>query len=237
MSSVQPTPAAPSAVPARSPRLSREPARERLLRSGLLLFARQGFAKTSTRELAEHAGVNIASIGYYFGDKAGLYRAAFTESLLTPQHDVALVGQAGQTLAQTLSRLFAAFVEPLRQGDTARLCLQLHLRELLEPTGLSGARPAQSFTPMHDALLQVLCRHFGAVQADDELRRLALCIIGLGIHLHVGHDLIDALAPSLSADADAHALDRWAAGLLGYALAMVDVERARRHPAPKQPAP
>lgn len=56
-------------------------ARERLLHSGLRLFAQQGFTKTSTRELAEAAGVNVASISYYFGDKAGLYRAVFMEPL------------------------------------------------------------------------------------------------------------------------------------------------------------
>src|SRR4051812_24113332 len=53
--------------------------RERLLLSAMRLFAEQGFARTSTREIALAAGTNIASISYYFGDKAGLYRAAFTE--------------------------------------------------------------------------------------------------------------------------------------------------------------
>ena len=52
--------------------------RERLLMAAMRLFAEQGFAKTSTREIALAAGTNIASISYYFGDKAGLYRAAFT---------------------------------------------------------------------------------------------------------------------------------------------------------------
>jgi AcrR family transcriptional regulator len=67
--------------PERSPRSDGEASRERLLRAGLSLFARQGYAKTSTRELAEAAGVNVASISYYFGDKAGLYRAVCIEPL------------------------------------------------------------------------------------------------------------------------------------------------------------
>lgn len=216
-------------APARSLRQSGETARERLLRSALLLFARQGFAKTSTRELAEHAGVNVASISYYFGDKAGLYRAALFEPLDTPQHDASRISQAGHTLSQALASLYAAFVEPLRQGDTARLCMQLHLREMLEPTGLCAAMAVHRFAPMHEALLHVLCRHFGLARVDDELRRLALCLIGLGIQLHIGRDLIDELAPRLNADADA--LDRWSTQLLGYALAMVEAERARRQAA------
>jgi AcrR family transcriptional regulator len=63
--------------------------RERLLLAAMRLFAEQGFAKTSTREIALAAGTNIASISYYFGDKAGLYRAAFTEPAPHPKEDVA----------------------------------------------------------------------------------------------------------------------------------------------------
>ena len=46
-------------------------ARNRLLDAALALFAEKGFAKTSTREIAAAAQVNIASISYYFGDKEG----------------------------------------------------------------------------------------------------------------------------------------------------------------------
>jgi AcrR family transcriptional regulator len=202
-----------------------EDARSRLLRSGLRLFAQQGYSKTSTRELAEDAGVNVASISYYFGDKAGLYRAVFFEPLGAPQGR----GRGdwlGLSLPQALAALFAELLEPLQQGDTARLCMKLHFREMLEPTGLWEQQVAQGFKPMHDALLAVLCRHFDVEQADEELQRLAVCICGLGVHLHVGHDVIEQLAPRLNEDADA--LDRWSQRLVMYAQAMIDAERRRR---------
>ena len=203
-----------------------EDARTRLLRSGLRLFAQQGYAKTSTRELAEHAGVNVASISYYFGDKAGLYRAVFFEPLGAPRDGGAHYDRPGLSLRQALTELFAELLEPLKQGDTARLCMKLHFREMLEPSGLWEQQLAQGFKPMHDALLAVLCRHFGVAQADDELQRLAVCICGLGVHLHVGHDVIEQLAPCLNEGADA--LDRWSDRLLMYAQAMIDAEGRRR---------
>ena len=206
--------------------------RSRLLRSGLRLFALQGFAKTSTRELAEDAGVNIASISYYFGDKAGLYRAAFSEPLGAPRDGAARFDRPGLSLPQALTELFAELLEPLRQGDTARLCMKLHFRELLEPTGLWEQQLAQGFEPMHAALLAVLCRHFHVQRADAELQRLAICICGLGVHLHVGHDVIEQLAPRLHAGADA--LDLWAERLVMYALAMIEAEGRRRAPPEKR---
>jgi TetR/AcrR family transcriptional regulator, regulator of cefoperazone and chloramphenicol sensitivity len=216
----------PAGETTRAPRHDGEASRARLLHCGLRLFAQQGYAKTSTRELAEAAGVNVASISYYFGDKAGLYRAVFFEPLGSPQDDIARYNGPELSLAQALGGLYAGFLEPLKQGDTARLCMKLHFREMLEPTGLWHEEIAHGIKPMHDALLAVLCRHFGLPRADDELQRLAVCIAGLGVHMHVGHDVIQQLAPQLNDGADA--LDRWSERLVMYALAMVHAEQLRR---------
>ena len=56
-------------------------ARQRLVQAALRLFAEVGFARASTRAICEAAGVNLSAIRYYFGDKFGLYRAAFHEPL------------------------------------------------------------------------------------------------------------------------------------------------------------
>jgi len=210
----------------RIPRHAGEASRARLLQCGLRLFAQQGYTKTSTRELAEAAGVNVASISYYFGDKAGLYRAVFFEPMGSPHDDIARYGGPELSLPQALQGFYTGFLEPLKQGDTARLSMKLHFREMLEPTGLWQEEIAHGIKPMHDALLAVLCRHFGLAEADDELQRLALCIAGLGVHMHVGHDVMQQLAPQLNDGVDA--LDRWCDRLVMYGLAMVDAERRRR---------
>lgn len=202
----------------------RQAARERLLGAGLRLFAAQGFAKTSTRELAEAAGVNVAAISYYFGDKAGLYRAAFFEPLCGER--AGWRDDAGDTLDEALLRFYRQLLEPLRQGDVARLCMKLRFREMLEPTGLWDEEVAQDIAPMHQALLHLLCRHFGCTEPDDELQRLAVCIAGLGVHVHVGRDIVDALAPRLNDTASA--VDHWVIRLSMYARAMVDAEARRR---------
>lgn len=203
-----------------------EATRGRLLASGLRLFAQQGYSKTSTRELAEDAGVNVASISYHFGDKAGLYRAVFTEAPGLPHREMARLGAAELGLSAWLRRFYAALLEPLRQGDMARLCMKLHYREMLEPTGLCEDGVAQGIKPAHDALVGRLCGHFGLQGPDDELRRLAVCIAGLGVHLHVGRDVIDQLTPTLNAGTSA--VDRWIERLVMYAQAMVQAEAQRR---------
>ena len=203
-----------------------EDARERLLMAGLRLFAQQGFSKTSTRELAEAASVNVAAISYYFGDKAGLYRAVLLESLGPPDADIARYDGPELSLAQALRGFFEGFLEPLKQGDLARLCIKLHSREMVEPTGLWQEAVAHGIRPMHDALVELLCRHFGLARADDELLRLAICLAGLGVHMHLGRDVIEQLVPGLMEGTAA--IDRWAEPLVLFGLAMVQAEAQRR---------
>jgi AcrR family transcriptional regulator len=216
--------------PHRPVRQDGEQSRERLLRVGLALFAQKGFDKTSTREIAEAAHTNIAAISYYFGDKAGLYRAVFFESQGSPSDDIARYARADLPLEDALRELYATFLEPLRQGDMARQCMKLHAREMIEPTGLWEEEISTGIRPMHDALVEVLCRHFGLARADDDVHRLAVCISGLGVHMHVGRDVTDVIAPTLNAHAQS--LDLWGDRLVMYALAMVQAEGRRRQPLP-----
>ncbi len=213
--------AAPPAVPA-----TPEDARQRLLAAGLRLFAEQGYSKTSTRELADAARVNIASISYYFGDKAGLYRATFIEPMGEPEADIARYADPGMSLAQALRGFYASFLEPLKQGDVARQCMKLQFREMVEPTGLFDPHEACGIRPLHEALVQVLCRHLLLAAPDHDVARLAICLAGLGVHMHVGRDITDQLVPGLNQGADA--LDVWADRLVMFGLAMVQAEAARR---------
>ncbi len=199
--------------------------RARLLQAAIRLFALQGYAKTSTRELAEAAQVNVAAISYYFGDKAGLYRAAFLEPM-DPTEDLARFTDPTLPLAAALAGFYAGFLEPLRLGDDARLCTKLHLREMLESTGLIENGLARSIQPLHDALLALLTRHLGLAAPDAELQRLAICIEGLGVQLHVGLDINEAIAPGVNTAPGA--IDHWHGTLVRAALAMVDAEAARR---------
>ena len=50
------------------------PSKQRILETGVVMFASKGFDGTGMRELAEHAGVNLAMINYFFGTKKGLLK-------------------------------------------------------------------------------------------------------------------------------------------------------------------
>jgi TetR/AcrR family transcriptional regulator, regulator of cefoperazone and chloramphenicol sensitivity len=203
-----------------------EDTRRRLLNAGLRLFAHQGFAKTSTRELAEAAQVNIAAISYHFGDKAGLYRAVYFEPMGSPEADLALFRDAAHSLDSALRALYASFLEPLRQGDASRLCMKLHFREWIEPTGLWDEELRTSIQPMHEVLAEVLVRALGLSAPDADVQRLAVLLVAPGVHLHIGRDVTDLVAPGLYEGPDA--IDLWCERMLTFGLAMVQAEATRR---------
>lgn len=65
------------------PKKPTQDVRQRLLSTGLRLFAEKGFASATVREICDAAHSNLAAINYYFRDKAGYYEEvrAYAEGL------------------------------------------------------------------------------------------------------------------------------------------------------------
>lgn len=203
-----------------------EPARERLRLAGLRLFAEQGYAKTSIRQIALAAGANIAAVSYYFGSKAGLYRAVFWDAPAPASGPPAANDEPADLPLATLDEMYRHILEPLRSGVLARYWIKLHRREMLEPTGLWQEKVDRGMQPMHAALVALLCDRLGLNRPDDEVRALAVLVIAPAVHLLVNCDVIDKLAPQLLAGPDA--VDAWRERLLQVAEAMIAAERKRR---------
>lgn len=209
-------------------------ARNRLLDAALTLFADKGFAKTSIREIAQAAQANIASISYYFGDKNGLYRAVFADPRYNPPFVPPDANAPPPDIRTTLSLMLGTFVEPIKSGQQIRQCMKLHFREMIEPTGMWQAEIDNNIKPAHDLLAQALCQHLDLKKADDDIHRLAFEISGLGVMLHVGIDVIQAIRPGLIGSAAA--LDRYHARMVDSAMALVDAEAQRRTSASSSPS-
>ncbi len=201
-------------------------ARLRLLDAALTLFADKGFAQTSTREIAQTAQVNVAAISYYFGDKEGLYRTAFTDPRYNPRLEEQALVTTPANIRTTLRLLLTGLAASLKQGDLTKQCMKLHFQEMLQHTSVWQDEIDQNIKPNHQALVLALCQHLQLAQADDDVHRLAFSISGLAVMLHVGHDMITAIRPKLIASPAA--IDLYVERMLSYAMTMVEAEAQRR---------
>lgn len=185
-----------------------EQTRARIVEAALSLFAERGFDGTSTRELGERAGCNIATLNYHFGSKAGLYEAAVAEVYrrLRRRVDEALAGDlpaegsAPAIVAALVPRLYDAI-------RSEKLGVRLVLREVIDQ-GRLPARLESTHVLGNLQAADALVR--GLVGAQDGARvRSALVAASFLLGRYVMHDE-DALARSfgVATAAEAHALAR-----------------------------
>lgn len=203
-------------------------ARERLLQEAMHIFAEKGFAKASTREICQAAGLNVASIHYYFGDKAGLYRAVLLKPIEALQAHFAQFDDPKLPLPDALRLFMSAFLCPAGDGEAA-WALRLHLREMLEPSLDYTEVIATQMLPHHQRVLGLLGRHVGAVQPDDALHQLAFALVAMVHDYSMSKNFMTVLAPSLLTGPHAMScvLDR----LVGFGVALVEHDKRRRQSA------
>lgn len=216
-----------------NPRLDRQATpRERLIREATEIFAAKGFAAASTREICEAAGVNIASIHYYFGDKAGLYRA----TLLGPVTE--LIAACGDFDDPALSfeasmRQLLGPILGLAPGDPdpdlKAHRMRLHLRERLEPSRAFQEVVEQTIAPAHGALCGLLARHCGLETPDDDIHQLAFALVAMANDYCMSRAMMGLLAPGVLSRPRAG--ERILERLVSYARALLDSEIARRRDA------
>lgn len=220
MDAASPTPARPPAE------ATADDARQRLLMTAVRLFAQQGFSRASTRQIATEAQANLSAIRYYFGDKAGLYRAAYSEPLGDCRDDIARITDPSLDTRAALDAYFQYWIEPFRHGELARQCTQLHLREMLEPSGLWQQQIEREIAPMHEAMLALLRRALGLARSDNDLHRLAIAIYGLGIQLYAARDMVEAVRPQLKITP--RNIEQTVQRLSDFAQSLIEGERRRR---------
>jgi len=203
-------------------------ARERLLHEATRIFAEKGFARASTREICQAAGQNVAAIHYYFGDKAGLYRAALLRPIEMTNEVLADFDDPGLTLEQALRKVMGGFLCLPEAGAPPDVEMRLFLREMLEPSGSLQDIVAHYIQPLHQRMVKMLARHTGAAEPDDDLHQLAFALSAMVHDYCMSRPFMDGLAPGLlhGEGAIERVLDR----LVGYGLALVAHERASRKP-------
>lgn len=213
----------PEAQPA-----ARQTAHGKLLQAATALFANQGFARTSTREICLAAGVNVAAIHYHFGDKAGLYKAVLRQPIDAVVARLVQFDDPAMGLEASLERFLSAMLSTWSSDPVDAQVMRLHQREMVDPTPEYKAMVAMALLPQHEALVQMLARHVGASEADDALRQLAFAMVAMVNDYAMSREFMEVLAPTLVTGPGAR--DRVLQRLVGYAMALVRHEQVQRRP-------
>lgn len=193
-----------------------------ILIAALKLFAAQGLTRTTVRQIVKAAPVHVSAISYYSADKNGLYRAVFAEPMPHPLKNVKSSNQSDLNLEQILIIFFNRFLAPLKQNELVKLYRHLHMRELVEPTGLRPESITNDITPRRQSLLIALQKYLGLPKIDDDLQRLTISIVAMGVPLLVGRNVIESICSQIN-DTE-QGLDDTQTALVRFATSMLEAE-------------
>ena len=209
------------------PPSTQEETRWRLLQAAAEVFAEVGYHAATTREICKRAEVNLASIHYYYGDKAELYREVIRLPFLSECNEFATLDIAQATLQEALHSFYSWLFPPVDEEDPMRpLFMRLHAREEAEPSGVLGDAMLQAFRPNHEKIQALLCREFGLKKPDVEVERLTFAVLGLATIYFHNRTAVESFSPHLIEGKNSR--ETMTARLVEYAVALVEAERKRR---------
>ena len=143
--------------------------KDRILYAAEELFAQQGFASTSLRQVTSRADVNIAAVNYHFGSKDNLVNEVFRRRMDDMSRErLAALQRAVEAHPGELEPILAAFVEPALAMAQDRHGGGAFIRVI-----------ARAYAESNDSLRKFLSDQYGHVPREFA-KALGACVSGLG---------------------------------------------------------
>ena len=193
--------------------------RERILLAAGREFAAHGYESATVRDICLAAGVNLAAVNYYFGDKQRLYIESVKHAHKQRVQQVPLPAwTAGTPPQEKLHDFVDNMLERMLGFGQPPWQVRLMMREVLHPTEACRELVEDYIRPHFALLVSILdeLAHGRLSQAD--LRRVALSIIGQCFLYRAAGDVVAMLVPADEMESH-HALRPLAAHVTQYALA------------------
>jgi AcrR family transcriptional regulator len=155
--------------------------RDRILDAAEQLFAEEGFAGTSLREITSLAGANVAAVNYHFGSKEELLRAVLSrivepvnrERLLLLDGAEAAAGPEPPSVRAILEAFLAPDLRIIRDlGPRGIVITRFTGRSYTEPSELVRRMVQEQFGELGRRFHRALCRAVPDVPPDELWWRL-----------------------------------------------------------------
>ena len=142
--------------------------KDRILHAAEELFAAQGFATTSLRQVTSRADVNIAAVNYHFGSKENLVNEVFRRRMdEMSRQRLGQLEQASKDRPGELEAVLAAFVEPA-----------LAMAQDRNGGGAFVRVIARAYAEKNDGLRRFLSEQYGHVLREFA-KAISACMPGL----------------------------------------------------------
>lgn len=206
------------ASPRRPPPEARPDRRYAILLAAEKLFAQRGYHGVSIRQIAEEAGVPLALVGYYFGQKHELFRAIFEHwnSTIRERLDALTTVRKNAGEPDYLEQVVDAFLGPvlrLRASPEGEWYALLMTRGINEPGTETDLVMRQYFDPMANAFIDALMDAFSG-RTRAQVAWAYQFMLGALLH-HIGDERVERLSGGVNVPNDPAAAPLLAAFITG----------------------
>ena len=171
---------------------------QRLIEAAGAVFAEKGFRAATIREIIHRAKANIAAVNYHFGDKEGLYAAAFRFAKQACAEKHPFVDEAAGPEASPRERLHQVVHSLLlRMLDQGRPAWQWKLmaREMIEPTKVLDEMVETTIRPDFEVIAKVVSEITGLAPGDRRVRWCVGSVIGQAMFYRHAQPVVHRLHP------------------------------------------
>ncbi|GAA5505947.1 CerR family C-terminal domain-containing protein [Novipirellula caenicola] len=174
--------------------------RTRLLMAAGAVFANRGFNRATVREICGEASVNIASVGYYFGDKLGLYREVMEYVRQSREHAFPVPPCLGDDPRYDLYCLVHTLLSRMLTDDEGGWETELFLREMQNPTAVFCEMVNDCFRPIFDQIRSAVSSILDQPVPQHVIDQLALSAVGQCLYYRVSSGVVKILIPESERD-------------------------------------
>jgi AcrR family transcriptional regulator len=171
--------------------------RDRILSAAGREFAAHGYESATIRDICLAAGVNVAAVNYYFGDKQRLYIESVKHAHEQRVRQVPLPAwTAGTPPRDKLHDFVDNMLERMLGFGQPPWQVRLMMREVLHPTEACRELVEDYIRPHFALLVSILDELAHGRLSQAELRRVALSIIGQCFLYRAAGDVVAMLVPA-----------------------------------------
>ena len=179
------------------------------------VFAESGYKAATVREITKRAGMNVASVNYYFRDKEELYSAVLLHAQRCANESswaTASEGPAEARFREFVEGMLRHLLDPLRPAWHSRVMA----REMAAPTRMLHELIEGGFRPKVEILDGILRELTGGRLSAEELNRAAASIIAQCVFYRQNRPVVLYLYPDLLSNDEP--ISRLAAHITNFSL-------------------
>jgi AcrR family transcriptional regulator len=176
-----------------------EDTRTRVLHAAGKVFAERGFRAATVREICAAAGVNLASVNYYFGDKQQLYveTVRLAREMRAAQFPLPNY-PPDATPEDRLRGFISTMLHRMIDNHESPWQTRLMMREIIQPTRACQNLVEEHFRPHFEILLEILDEMLPTETPLHVRQQIALSIVGQCLYYRVAGKVVSLLVGSES---------------------------------------